>query len=191
MLIKNVVLDQIVSGDLDTLFRRQKRPTVKTGGTLRTRVGMLDIVRVDRVELDGITLRDAKRAGYETVDDVVADLTQKPEGDFYRVRVRAGGADPRVALREQGHLSAAEMADVAQRLQRFDDRSTRGPWTKRFLTLIADQPHTRAPDLAASIGWETKVFKDHVRKLKGLGLTISHSPGYELSPRGEAVLAGI
>ena len=191
MLIKNVVLDQIVSGDLDTLFRRQKRPTVKTGGTLRTRVGMLDIVRVDRVELDGITLRDAKRAGYETVDDVVADLTQKPEGDFYRVRVRAGGADPRVALREQGHLSAAEMADVAQRLQRFDDRSTRGPWTKRFLTLIADQPHTRAPDLAASIGWETKVFKDHVHRLKGLGLTISHSPGYELSPRGEAVLAGI
>ena len=83
------------------------------------------------------------------------------------------------------------MADVAQRLQRFDDRSTRGPWTKRFLTLIADQPHTRAPDLAASIGWETKVFKDHVHRLKGLGLTISHSPGYELSPRGEAVLAGI
>ena len=29
MLIKNVILDQIVAGDVDTLFRRQKRPTVK------------------------------------------------------------------------------------------------------------------------------------------------------------------
>ena len=27
------------------------------------------------------------------------------------------------------------------------------------------------------------------RKLKALGLTISHSPGYELSPRGRALLA--
>lgn len=191
MLIKNVILDRIVTGDIDTLFRRQKRPTVKTGGTLRTRVGMLDIVRVDQVELDEITARDAKRAGFASVTDAVAELTQKPEGDFYRVRVRVGGVDPRITLREQAHLSATELADVHQRLEGLDVRSKRGPWTKQFLAMIAEQPHTRAPDLAASIGWETKPFKDNVRKLKGLGLTISHSPGYELSPRGEAVLASI
>ena len=52
MLIKNVVLEQIVAGEVDTLFRRQKRPTVKSGGSLRTRAGMLDIVQVDRIELD-------------------------------------------------------------------------------------------------------------------------------------------
>ena len=34
-------------------------------------------------------------------------------------------------------------------------------------------------------------FKEHVRKLKGLGLTISHSPGYELSPRGVALYAAL
>ncbi len=45
--------------------------------------------------------------------------------------------------------------------------------------MLSRQPHVRAPDLAESIGWETQPFKDHVRKLKGLGLTISHSPGYE------------
>ena len=48
--------------------------------------------------------------------------------------------------------------------------------------------HVRAPDLAESVGWETKPFKEHVRKLKSLGLTVSHSPGYELSPRGRALL---
>lgn len=191
MLIKNVVLDQIVAGDVDTLFRRQKRPTVKAGGTLRTRIGMLDIVRVDRIGLDDITTRDAKRAGFSSVAEATADLTSKPEGDFYRVRVRVGGADPRIALREQAHLSATEMVEVRERLERLDSRSSRGPWTAQFLTMISDRPHTRAPDLAASIGWETKPFKDNVRKLKGLGLTISHSPGYELSPRGHAVLAGL
>jgi hypothetical protein len=191
MLIKNVILDQIVAGDIDTLFRRQKRPTVKSGGTLRTRIGMLDILRIDRIELADITLRDAKRAGFASVADVVTELTSKPDGDFYRVRVQVGGADPRVSLREQAHLSTTEMAEVREQLARLDSRSTRGPWTTQFLTMISDQPHTRAPDLATSIGWETKPFKDNVRKLKGLGLTISHSPGYELSPRGKAVLAGL
>jgi Mn-dependent DtxR family transcriptional regulator len=57
--------------------------------------------------------------------------------------------------------------------------------------MLSEQPHIRAPDLAASIGWETKPFKDNVRKLKELGLTISHSPGYELSPRGRTVLADL
>jgi len=191
MLIKNVILDQIVAGDVDTLFRRQKRPTVKSGGTLRTRIGMLGILRIDRIELADITLRDAKRAGFASIDDVVAELTSKPDGDFYRVRVQVGGVDPRVSLREQAHLSTTEMAEVREQLARLDNRSTRGHWTTQFLTMISDQPHTRAPDLAASIGWETKPFKDNVRKLKGLGLTISHSPGYELSPRGKAVLAGL
>lgn len=191
MLIKNVVLDRIVAGEIDTLFRRQKRPTVKTGGTLRTRVGMLDIVRIDRIELDQISSRDAKRGGFVSVDEVVAELTQKPEGDFYRVRVRLGGPDPRDELRDRATLEPDDLAAVRAAVEGYDGRSARGPWTKQFLEMIAEQPHVRAPDLAESIGWETKPFKDHVRKLKGLGLTISHSPGYELSPCGAAVLAAI
>lgn len=187
MLIKDVVLERIERGEIDTLFRRQKRPTVKTGGTLRTRIGLLDIVRVDRIDLGDVTEADARRAGFDTVDEAVAELTQKPDGDFYRVRVAMGGVDPRVALREQAHLTAAELAEIRARLDGFDERSRRGPWTRTFLTLLDERPHVRAPDLAASIGWETKPFKEHVRKLKALGLTISHSPGYELSPRGRAV----
>lgn len=191
MLIKNAVLERIVAGEVDTLFRRQKRPTVKTGGSLRTRAGMLDIVNVERIELDDITDGDAKRAGFDTTDDVIAELTQKPEGDFYRVRVSVGGIDPRVELRERSELSDEELADVRTRLERLDTRSPAGAWTERILSMLSEQPHTRAPDLAASIGWETKPFKANVAKLKALGLTISHSPGYELSPRGRTVLADL
>lgn len=188
MLIKNAVLDRIAAGEVDTLFRRQKRPTVKTAGTLRTRIGMLDIVRVDRVELDEISARDARRGGFDSVAEVVAELTRKPEGDFYRVRVRVGGPDPRETLREQTELSTDDLEQVRAALDRFD---ARGPWTRQILAMISDRPHVRAPDLAASIDWETKPFKEHVRKLKGLGLTISHNPGYELSPRGRAVMTAL
>lgn len=191
MLIKNVVLERVAAGEIDTFFRRQKRPTVKTGGTLRTQIGMLDILEVTEIDLDEISANDAERAGYASVDDLVADLTQKPAGDFYRVRVALGGDDPRLALREQSELSPSDVDELRERLDGFDARSRRGPWTRQFLTMIAEQPHVRAPDLAASIGWDTKPFKEHVRKLKTLGLTISHSPGYELSPRGHALLAVI
>jgi hypothetical protein len=188
MLIKNVVLERIASGEIDTLFRRQKRPTVKTGGTLRTAIGMLDIMSVDQIDLDDVTEHDAKRAGFASIDAVVASLTEKPDGVFLRVRVRPGGPDPRIALRQRSNLGEADLNELRRRLNRLDANSRRGPWTRQLLAMIAEHPHVRAPDLAASIGWETAPFKSSVSKLKALGLTISHSPGYELSPRGRAAM---
>ncbi|MEO6570154.1 MAG: hypothetical protein ABIO83_01260 [Ilumatobacteraceae bacterium] len=191
MLIRKAVLDRIVAGEVDTLFRRQKRATVKTGGTLRTQVGMLDIVQVERIAATDVTVADARRAGFGSVAEVIALLDQKPDGQVYRVRVRVGGPDPRTLLRERADLSVEELAEVRRRLDAHDARSPHGPWTATILSMIAERPHVRAPDLAASIGWEAPVFKAHVTRLKALGLTISHSPGYELSPRGRAVLASL
>lgn len=188
MLIRQAVLEGIVAGEIDLVFRRQKRPTVRAGGTMRTRLGMLDIVAVDPVDPAELTTRDAERAGYGSdVDALRSDLTRKPDGEFYRVTVRYGGEDPRIALRNDAGLGDSDIVELTDKLDRYD-AGTRGPWTRTFLHMIAERPHTRAPDLAASIGWETKPFKEHVRKLKALGLTISHSPGYELSPRGRSLL---
>jgi DNA-binding IclR family transcriptional regulator len=86
-------------------------------------------------------------------------------------------------------LSAPEIAEILARLAAIDRSSRREPWTLRFLTLIAERPGVRAPDLAASVGWETPAFKRSVRKLKELGLTESLEVGYRLSPRGRAIVA--
>jgi hypothetical protein len=189
VLIRRAVLDRIVTGEIDTQFRRMRRPTVRAGGTLRTSVGMLDIVAVDVVGVDDITNEDAVRAGLASVADVVAGLADRPDASIYRVRLRPGGADPRIELRNDVQLSDADLSALVERLDGYDRRSTFGPWTRDTLRLIDERPHVRAPDLAASMGRDTKPFKDDVRKLKALGLTISHSPGYELSPRGRAVIA--
>jgi len=191
MLIKQVVLDRIAKGEIDTLFRRQKRPTVKSGGTLRTSIGMLDIISVEQIDPDRVTSDDARRAGFDSIDSVVASLNEKPEGVFLRVRVRLGGPDPLIVLRQRSALDDSELGALTKRLDGLDRASGRGPWTRRLMRIVADHPHVRAPDLAASIGWETPPFKDNMRKLKALGLTISHSPGYELSPRGHTALAAL
>lgn len=189
MLIKRAVLDRIVAGEIDVIFRRWKKPTVKAGGTLRTSVGLLAIDSVDIVPLSTVTAAEAKRAGFPTKAALRDELMSRPTGDIYRIRVRLGGEDPRIALRNTRELSASDIEELTTRLARLDKASKRGPWTIDVLRLIESHPQVRAQDLAESIGIEKDVLKNDVRKLKALGLTISFSPGYELSPRALAYLA--
>jgi hypothetical protein len=80
------------------------------------------------------------------------------------------------------------VAAIAKRLARMD-AGKRGPWTRRTLELIRDNPETRAGDLAAREGMEKLPWKADVRRLKELGLTESLPVGYRLSPRGRAYLS--
>ena len=189
MLIRRVVLDRIAAGEIDLVFRRWRKPTVRAGGQLRTAVGMLDINGVDQVAVASISVADARRAGYESRAALVRDLRSRPTGDVYRIEVRLGGADPVLARREQASLSSDDLAELSLRLSRLDRVSKRGPWTVALLRVLADNPHVRAQDLADQMGLEKSVLKNDVRKLKALALTISHSPGYELSPRGWVCLS--
>jgi len=188
VLIKRAVLDQIEAGDLDLIFRKWRKPTVKEGGQLRTAVGMLNIVAVDKTAKSTITAADDNRAGFVSKTALLTELDSRDEGDIYRITVKHGGVDPRIALRENANLSADDIAELQARLARLDKVSKRGPWTTTFLKLLDANPHVRAPDLAEGLGLDKPTFKNDVRKLKGLGLTISFSPGYELSPRGKAYL---
>jgi len=191
VLIKRVVLDQIVDGKIDLIYRKWRKPTVKQGGQLRTSVGMLNIVAIDKVAKSAISANDATRAGFDAKAALLRELDSRTEGDVYRIQVEDGGVDPRIALRENADLSPQDIDELTARLGRLDKASKRGPWTTTFLNLLNENPQVRAPDLAEAIGLDKPTFKNDVRKLKELGLTISFSPGYELSPRGKAYLAAI
>jgi hypothetical protein len=178
------VLRRIGEGEVTLAFRRWRRPTVKAGGTLRTRVGVLAIDSVEAVGEEDVTDADARRAGAADRDALLAGL--RPEGRLHRIEFRLAGPDPRIALRERSEISPAERAEIDARLARLDAASRHGPWTAAVLDLIADRPATPAADLAASLGRERARFKADVRKLKELGLTESLEVGYRLSPRGRA-----
>ena len=180
-------LDRIVAGEVDLAFRRQRRPTVKTGGTLMTVVGVLAIDAVDRVEPSDITEADARRAGFDSRDAVLAMLEGR-QGDLFRIRLHYAGEDPRKQLRQRADLSREEIEEIRGRLGRYDGASRHGPWTTATLRLIEAYPETLAATLAEKEGWDKAWFKTNVRKLKALGLTESLKVGYRLSPRGRAFL---
>jgi len=187
MLIKRAQLDAIVRGEIGLAFRRWKRPTVKAGGTLKTAVGVLAIDSVDRVTMSSITAPEARQAGFEDRATLLAELKNR-DGSVYRIALRHIGDDPRIALRKQARLSAADRTKLRDKLDRYDQRSNLGPWTHRILRCLSKRPAVRAGDLASSLGYETAWFKTNVRKLKALGLTESLEVGYRLSPRGRAFL---
>jgi hypothetical protein len=186
MLFRQETLRRIQAGEVTLAFRRWRRPTVKAGGTLRTRAGVLAIESVEQVGEEAISDADARRAGALDRRALLAGL--RADGTLYRIAFRLEGPDPRVALRERAPLDAGERAEIDARLARFDAASRHGPWTRRVLELIAERPATLAADLAAELGREKAPFKADVRKLKELGLTESLEKGYRLSPRGRSYL---
>jgi len=177
MLLNNKTLDAIVSGKISVVFRVWKRPTVKRGGTLKTRKGVLFIESVDRITRSQVTDSDLANAGLGSRDEL-CEINR--EGDFYRITMHYAGKDPRIALRQ--NLAPEELAAVCEKLKSIGD------WTLKYLQMIQAQPNIHAQILADSVGLEKKNFKTKVRRLKSLGLTESLRPGYRLSPRGAKVL---
>ena len=179
----------IAAGEVTVTFRRWKRRQVVAGHRYRTAAGMLEVTALDVVEVADVTEADATSGGYPSAAALVADLRGTPDLDLYRVRFRlVDEPDPRSVLAATGALTADDVAAIDLRLARLDRASTHGPWTRAVLSLIEAHPQVRAGDLADEHGQERLAFKADVRKLKNLGLTLSHGVGYSLSPRGEAYL---
>ncbi|MGQ0615661.1 MAG: hypothetical protein ACT4PW_01505 [Acidimicrobiia bacterium] len=179
------------AGTATVAYRRWRRPTVKAGGQLRSPGGPLAIDSVAVVEADGIDESEARRAGYPTVSELLADLAPEAEDRLlYRIEFHPAGPDPRTVLAQDDDLDAAALDAVARRLARLD-RAAPEPWTLAVLALIDRQPGVAARDLATGRDVERDRFKRDVRVLKGLGLTESLVQGYRLSPRGQAVLAAL
>lgn len=179
-------------GSVTLAYRRWQRQDVKPGAVFTSSSGLVQVDAVEVVDAAQITDEDAVRAGWADADRLrkrLAGDADDPGWTTYRVTVSWAGEDPRLALRASAELSDDDVADLDQRLERLDRASSHGRWTIRYLRLVEAHPERRAPDLAEMVGRETAPFKIDVRKLKNLGLTISHRVGYEISPRGAAYLA--
>ena len=192
MLFHGRILEGIRSGGVTRAYRRASRPPAKVGGTQRVDDdGVVEFTSVERVAEAAIGEDDARAAGYESRAALMRMLAGQPNptADIYCVGVRyAALPDPRVALRQDAAIAPDDLDVLRAKLDRMDRSSGTGPWTRATLDVIAANPGVVSTKLAAIVGMERLAFKANVRKLKALGLTISHEVGYELSPRGRALM---
>jgi hypothetical protein len=88
MLLKLELLEAIKAGKVDLVFRRWSRPSVKAGGTLKTKLGLMSVGAIDDMAPEDVTEADAKRAGFRDVADFRKWLdTMKPGHLFQRIEV--------------------------------------------------------------------------------------------------------
>lgn len=190
MLFTREFKEGIRAGRITRTYRIWKRPQAKPGGRYNLAPnGVIEVDTVALAELKNITDADAKLSGFETRKALVGFLSgsrNQNDAELFQVDFRYLGSGT-VRVPEKERLGASELEALTTRLSRMDDRSG-SPWTRAALELIGDKPAIRAADLAPEFGWETRMFKSQIRKLKGLGLTISLDTGYRLSPRGKQIL---
>ncbi|OSC43050.1 hypothetical protein [Mycobacterium decipiens] len=192
MLLNRAIAQGIADGGVSLVLRRWDVPRAKPGGTQRTVVGT---IRIDSVAEHPHNYRvseaQARAAGYPDAATAQAELERRPAAHTYLIGVSYAGLDERQALAAADTLTGADIAAIVSRLDRFDAASDSGPWTRRYLRLIADNEAVRAPNLAAGERMDVPRFKRRVRRLKELGLTISLDVGYRLAPRGRALMEAI
>lgn len=89
MLLKRDLLEQIKAGQVDLIFRRWNRPTVKPGGTLKTKIGLLLIKSITDMSPDAVTEAEAQRAGFKDVADFRRWLDTMKQGELFQ-RIEVG-----------------------------------------------------------------------------------------------------
>lgn len=178
----------LIDGSVSLTFRAWSKPQVKPGGRYRCHpIGVLEADAIDTVTIREITEAEARASGFATRAELTEYLQLAPDDTVYRVKLHWVG-DVDAKPEAFAAPDADELAKIAAKLDKLDAASPHGAWTRKVLKLIGQHPHRRAGDLADICKREKLEFKEDVRKLKRLGLTISHEVGYSLSPRGEAVL---
>jgi len=188
MLFKQKDLDGIKSGKISLSFRNWKKLSVNVGSEIKTSVGIVKIGSIREVQLSDITDEDAIAAGFAGAKSLTGLLMSQKEGQIYKIAVSFLKEDPRIELRASNILNEEEFNEIKAALDNLDKFSKVGKWTAKTLLAIKENPKMKAADLAVVAKKEKEWLKLNVRKLKALGLTISHEPGYTLSERGDAYL---
>lgn len=181
----------LADGSITVTFRTWAKPQAKVGGRYRVAGMLLEATDMRQVPAGSLTDDDAVAAGEANRAALLARLRHpRPDTAVWRVGLRYVGIDDRIERRAVDTLTDDDIAALRSRLERLD-RGAGGPWTRTTLQLIEKYPGVVSTALARHTGQERPDFKINVRKLKEMGLTESLQVGYQLSPRGQALLRAI
>lgn len=94
MLIRRDILEAIKRGEIDIQFRRWKRATIRPGGTLKTKVGVLSIGRMDPITVEAVSEADCRRAGFADKTEFLNWLEKMKPGELCRIEIGYLGDTP-------------------------------------------------------------------------------------------------
>lgn len=188
MMLTERVAHAVAAGEVDVAYRRWRVPRVKAGSQFRSVAGVIRIDSIERVPITELNDADARRAGFQSVDDLIETFRGHDADPVFRIALSFAGADGRDELATASDLTAQDVAAIGAELDRLDRRTL---WARHTLSRLRAEPGVTAAVLAGELDLEKEPFKRRVRKLKELGLTRSLRIGYDLSDRGRAYLDAV
>jgi len=189
VLLNRATAEGIAGGGISLVLRRWDVARAKPGGTQRTMAGTIRIDAVAEHPHDyRVTEGQARAAGYPDAATAQAELERRQAKHTYLISVSFLAPTSARRWPRTTHWPPLTSPRSRPASNASTPPSESGPWTRRYLRLVADNEAVRAPNLAAGEGLDVPRFKRRVRRLKELGLTISLGVGYRLSPRGRAFL---
>ena len=142
----------IRAGSVSCSFRTWRSPQAKVGGRYNLHpTGAIEVTALRQIRFADARHRQVRRSGFPDRAALRAFLKVNDNDLVYLVEFRyLGEATVKVPPRQQ--LDAQQARNLADKLTRMDQRSSRGPWAHRTLALIDQQPETRATDLGTVAG---------------------------------------
>ncbi len=180
---------RVANGEITVTWRLWKYAHVKPGRLYATGFlfgGAIAVEDVREVRAADVTDADALEVGQPDAAALI---------EYARSHTGREVTADTVLYRVQFHFETEappkpeySLEDVTKRIARLDKASRTGPWTLQTLRLIEENPGVVSRHLAPQMGMHRDDFKVNVRKLKGLGLTLSLPVGYELTELGQSCL---
>ena len=171
----------IAAGEVTTSFRKWHSARVKAGRTYNIPpYGAIQVDKIIRTSVKESSVKAVRQSGFDSKSDLIEYLGIDVKDPVFLIEFRFIGKAS-VNQPDTTKLPKDELEHLVTRVSKL-------AWVAQILTLIQQQPQTRAGDLAPQCGMQLDVFKRNVRRLKSMGLTISHEVGYELSTRGRQLV---
>ncbi len=189
MMFKHRFHPQIKAGLITRTYRQWKKPQVKAGGFYKLGgEGFIEVHSITRQQRSDIVADDLGSTGIEQIAELEALLPASDGQALYCVDFSYAGKREDLLPNTEDPESNDELESLARALVLRDRNSKTGPFTHSTLLEIYRNPGTPSATLSKTLKREQAAFKQDVRKLKKLGMTISLESGYRLSKRGEAFL---
>ncbi|MEM7550323.1 MAG: hypothetical protein AAF363_11635 [Bacteroidota bacterium] len=97
--IKQHHLEDIKVGNISLAFRKWKKPSVLKRSLLKTAIGQVEICNIKKIDISAISGSEARKAGFNSLDELLHQLKKVKEGKIYKIEVAYHSPDPRIKLR--------------------------------------------------------------------------------------------
>ena len=191
--------DEVREGKITLTFRPWDTLRVLRGKIYRANnLGLLKVHDVDFKNLTEITLEEAKRCGYKSMDEFHEDYENLAErevdfefGRAVRIEFAYIGEDIENYKKAMGDVKDSEIFTLKEMLLKLEQKGKK-QWAIKTLQVIKKKNYGSPREMEKPLRLPAEKIRQNLQKLKSLNLVMSDNRmGYIVTPLGMKILKSL